>query len=630
MNLDQKKQEEIQQILSNPLAGMRKMVQGSLFYFLKYFWPEYSKDEFQSNWHIKVITSELQQMAERVALGLPKKYDLIINVPPGTSKTSMVSIMFPAWCWSNWYWMRFITAGYTSGLSLESAEYSRDVIKSERFRNLFPELEIKLDKDTKSNFRIVKKVKRDGREQTLFGGNRFSTSVGGTLLGFHGNILILDDPIDPERANVETLLNTANRWVSQTLSTRKVDKRVTPLILIQQRLHQNDPTGNILQKRPNTVKLISLPGEIKNYEDQVHPKELKKYYQNGLLDPNRLDWATLKQLEQELGQYAYAGQIGQKPVPPGGGMFKIENFMYIDELPNPANVLRVVRYWDKAGTKGGGAYTVGVKMHQVRNGTWVISDVKRGQWTSNERERIIRATAEADGQSVEVWVEQEPGPIWEEEFVQMGDGSISKLKDIKEGDFVINGYGKRTKVEANHKQGTLPVYKIKTFSGREVQAASDHPFLTPNGFTALRNLKKGDILGLKLKYFGNIVPDKIESIEYVGEKLCRCLTVEEGESFIVNDIVVHNSGGKESAESTIRNLAGFAVYADKPTGDKVKRADPYSVQVNNNNVYLLRGQWNKDFIDEHTFFPYSTYKDQVDAASGAFAKLTKAKEVVIW
>ncbi|MFP4018232.1 MAG: hypothetical protein ACLFUH_03195, partial [Bacteroidales bacterium] len=80
----------------------------------------------------------------------------------------------------------------------------------------------------------------------------------------------------------------------------------------------------------------------------------------------------------------------------------------------------------------------------------------------------------------------------------------------------------------------------------------------------------------------------------------------------------------------IRNLAGFAVYADKPTGDKVKRADPYSVQVNNNNVYLLRGQWNKDFIDEHTFFPYSTYKDQVDAASGAFAKLTKAKEVVIW
>ena len=133
-------------------------------------------EDFKDNWHIKYICGELQDMAERVAAGLPKKYDLIVNVPPGSTKTAMVSIMFPAWCWTRWYWMRFITASYTSTLSLESAEYSRDVIKSEKFRLLFPELEIKRDKDIKSNFRIVKIQKNSGgANTTLLGGNRFST-----------------------------------------------------------------------------------------------------------------------------------------------------------------------------------------------------------------------------------------------------------------------------------------------------------------------------------------------------------------------------------------------------------------------------------------------------------------------
>ena len=85
------------------------------------------------------------------------------------------------------------------------------------------------------------------------------------------------------------------------------------------------------------------------------------------------------------------------------------------------------------------------------------------------------------------------------------------------------------------------------------------------------------------------------------------------------------SGGKESAENTIRNLAGFSVYAERSTGDKTFRADPYSVQVNNGNVILMSGLWNRDFIEEHRFFPYSTYKDQVDAAGGAFSKLVARK-----
>ena len=85
------------------------------------------------------------------------------------------------------------------------------------------------------------------------------------------------------------------------------------------------------------------------------------------------------------------------------------------------------------------------------------------------------------------------------------------------------------------------------------------------------------------------------------------------------------SGGKESAENTVRNLAGWRVRVDRPTGDKAQRADGYSVQVNNNNVYLLKGMWNRDYIEELRFFSLenSKFKDQVDASSGAFKFVAK-------
>jgi predicted phage terminase large subunit-like protein len=250
----------------------------------------------------------------------------------------------------------------------------------------------------------------------------------------------------------------------------------------------------MLAKKKANVKHISLPGEIRNYKKEVKPKELIKKYKNDLLDPKRMNWEVMKDMEADLGQYGYAGQVGQRPTPPGGGMFKVDHFQVIDKLPSEVNWMNTVRYWDKAGTQDGGAYTVGCKMLRLKNDKYIIMDVKRGQWATEQREDIIRQTAQADGNSVAIYMEQEPG-----------------------------------------------------------------------------------------------------------------------------------SGGKDSIDSSIRNLAGYSVYADRPTGDKVFRADPYSVQVNNGNVMLLRADWNHEFIEEHRNFPFSTYKDQVDASSGAFNKLARKR-----
>lgn len=492
------KSQVFQQAVMTPDAVKAERCRRSLYHFMHEFWAEVSNDQPRWNWHIEHLCGELEELARRVAAWQPREHDLVINVPPGTTKTITCSIMFPVWCWLRWEWMRFITASYSGALSLESAEYSRDLVRSDKFQRVFPELRIKQDKDTKSNFR-VQRAEFDAAGRVIAwrsGGNRFSTSVGGTVAGFHGHIIIVDDPLNPYEAVSAAELRNANRWMDHTVPVRKVDKAVTPMVLIMQRLHQDDPSGHLMDKRQGRkIRHVCLPGEIVHFEDEVNPLELRKRYQDGLLDPVRMNWAVMDDLEADLGQYGYAGQVGQRPTPPGGGMFEVDHFQKISVMPNPVNIVQSVRYWDNAGTPGAGAYTVGVKMHRLVNGKYIIEDVKRGQWASNERERIKRETAEADGHGVAVWNEQEPG-----------------------------------------------------------------------------------------------------------------------------------SGGKEQAEATVRNLAGFSVRADRPTGDKVFRADPYSVQVNNGNVLLLEASWNHDFIEEHRFAPFGTHKDQWDAAAGAFSKLSAKRQ----
>lgn len=483
----------------SPAKIIRELNDRSLFHFIEQMWPEVSSDDFIPNWHIPYLCKELEQIAEQVAEGKPRDHDLIINVPPGTTKTITCSIMFPVWCWTRWPKFRFITASYSKDLSLETAEYARDMIRSDSFKAIYPDLTIKDDKDTKGNYKLMYRQTFEGSKYTRMvpGGNRLSTSVGATTVtGFHAHILIVDDPLNPEQAASERELEKANRWMSQTLPSRKVNKAVTPTILIMQRLHQDDPTGHWLAKAKKNVKHICIPGEIRHYGKHLQPEELREKYVDDLLDSNRMSWTVLKDMEADLGQYGYAGQIGQDPSPPGGGMFKIDHIIHTNDIPRAANIVKKVRYWDKAATEEGKAeaYTAGVLIYQLSDARWLIVDVKRGMWGTAQRERIIRSVAEADGQDTYIYIEQEPG-----------------------------------------------------------------------------------------------------------------------------------SGGKESAQATILNLAGYACYADRPTGKKEFRADPYSVQINNGNFRILRGDWNFAFLEEHRLYPYSTYKDQVDAAAGAFNQLVKKK-----
>jgi predicted phage terminase large subunit-like protein len=379
---------------------------------------------------------------------------------------------------------------------MDLSRKSRDVIKSEKYRAAFPEIKLRSDQDVKSYF------------ANTAGGARMATSTGGAILGFHGHFIVIDDPLNPNEALSEIELENANNWMDNTLSQRKVDKNITPTILIMQRLHQNDPSAHMEKVAREAQQIAIRAGEINpslklkhvclpaELTDDVKPRGLRKYYnRDRLMDGVRLPMSVLNDARAR-GSYFYSGQFLQNPVPLGGGMFKTDRIRI--DTPPPLNTFKmIVRYWDKAGTADDGAYTAGPKLGLDREGRFWILHCTRGQWSSDRRETIIKQTAQRDGRRVIVGVEQEPG-----------------------------------------------------------------------------------------------------------------------------------SAGKESAEGTAKNLAGFRVRIDNPTGDKVLRADPFSVQVNNRNVFMVEGEWNQDYIDELKFFPLSTYKDQVDASSGGFKLLTKGKKKV--
>lgn len=447
----------------------------SFFEFVKEFWSTVVSEAPVFNWHVKFLCDELQFVAERVFRGEDKLYDMVINVPPGSTKSTICSQMFPAWCWTRMASAKFICGSYAYAVALKDSIRTRDIVQSDRYQKCFG-IQLREDENTKGLFVNTQM------------GSRLSVGIGGMMTGFHGHFLIVDDPLSPEESFSEKDIRAANRWMSLTLPSRKVDKRVTPLILIMQRLHQSDPSGEILS-RGGDVRHICLPGEL---TERVSPPEAAAFYQDGLLDPIRMPRVVLDAQRKDLGEYGYASQILQYPVPLGGGMFETDKMILEDLALEKFD--RVVRAWDKAGTEDGGMYSVGVKMAVTKHNSFWVLDVKRGQWRAEKRERMIRRTAEEDGPEVEVLLEVEGG-----------------------------------------------------------------------------------------------------------------------------------SGGKESGENTVANLAGYRVVAIHVTGTKEARAYPYASQVGGKNVHVLRREWTEAYIEELKFFPHSTYKDQVDASSLGFNRIAKKK-----
>ena len=294
-------------------AIQKKLYEMSFYeFFCKAFEVIEPSVPFSANWHHKYLCDILQEEAERITKGEQKTKDIIVNIPFRSTKSLLVTVLYPVWCWVINPKMKFITASYSAELSIEHATKSRDVIFSDWFTNLWGEyVKIKKDQNLKARY-----------ENTSMGVRR-ATSVGGTITGQGGDIIIVDDPLSPQNANSAIEREKANEWYRTTLYSRLNNPHTGVRIIIMQRIHERDLSGFLLQENRANYRHICIPAED---SPLIHPKSLREYYQDGLFWTDRFSRDILDDYKIALGSYGYAGQLMQSPTPADGGYIKAEWF----------------------------------------------------------------------------------------------------------------------------------------------------------------------------------------------------------------------------------------------------------------------------------------------------------------
>lgn len=414
---------------------------------------------------------------------------LMIFAPPQSGKSELVSVRFPGFWLSHRPDEPVIFTSYAASLAHSKSWEARNVVESPQFQEIFPEI-------------LTNKTRRAGDHWYISGHRGFmlAAGVGGPITG-HGAMLgIIDDPIENwQQAQSQTIRDNVWNWWKSTFRTRI--REGGAIILIMTRWHEDDLAGRIIKDQGKEWTILRLPALAETNEEREIGNRLIGL--NDLCDPigrlpgealcpGRFKKETLEKISKDVGPMVWNAEYQGVPRAPEGNRFKREWFEIVEAIPT--EIVRLVRYWDKAGTKDGGAYTSGILLGITPNHTIYIIDVVRGQWEYVDREAIIKQTAKLDSDrfgSITTWIEQEPG-----------------------------------------------------------------------------------------------------------------------------------SGGKESAEATIRNLSGYAVFADRVTGSKDVRLEPFAAQSGVKNVKLVRADWNWNWLEEICAIPNSKYRDQGDSTAGAFNKLT--------
>lgn len=266
---------------------------------------------FSYNWHLECIAEYLMACKRR------EIKRLIINIPPRSLKSTIGTVAFPAFLLGHDPSTKIMAASYSKQLSIKHSMESRLVIESEWYKRIFPGTSISSDNNQKSQF------------TTTARGHRVATSVGATTTGEGGNFLIVDDLHSATEAQSKITRESALDWFDQSYSTRLNDKQNDVIIVIGQRLHQNDISGHLLAKGGwEHLCLPSIFTEPKTISIGKFKKQIKP---NTLLHEARESAKTLEATKREMGSYAFAGQYMQTPVPDGGGIFKRE---WIKIFPN--------------------------------------------------------------------------------------------------------------------------------------------------------------------------------------------------------------------------------------------------------------------------------------------------------
>ena len=521
--------------LANSTLALRELdrfqCEKSLINFIKFGWAALEPGvEFVPNFAVHAICDHL----EAVTYGDIKR--LLINVPPGCTKSMSTNVFWPAWEWGPMALphYRYLSFSHDVNLATRDNVRCRNLINSNWYQDIWGK---QFTFNSDQNAKVYYENDKTGWRQAC---------AASALTGRRGDRVLGDDPHSVEGAESDAKRDEVLRIFSETVPTRLNKQAESAIVVIMQRIHERDVSGLILANELGYEHLM-IPMEFESGRrcySTVKPSYIKNpkkeiVYQNKitkvwtpeppdrstineatgaiitdsicderynvdireldgeLLDPIRFPAESVESLKKAMrawgGTYAEAGQLQQRPAPRGGGLFQKSDFQIIETMRGMTG--KVVRGWDLAASVGKtSAYSAGVKMMLTLDGRIVIMDCNRFRKTPGAVEADIKQTAKADGKLVIQDIPQDPG-----------------------------------------------------------------------------------------------------------------------------------QSGKSQKAAFAKLLHGFLVKFSPETGSKELRAGPLAAQCEAGNVYVLRGAWNDDFINEACMFPNGQFKDQIDGSSRAYASLLRKR-----
>ena len=234
-------------------------------------------------------------------------------MPPRMMKSMSVSIAYPAWILGKAPQTKIMCVSYSEDLARDLSMKTQKLMSSAFYKTLFPNTIISSSRLTQLECFTTK------------GGGRYAVSTGGAIAGFGADIIIIDDPIKPSDANSKKLEN-CNRWFTENIYQRLNNKSTGSIIVVMQRVHENDLTGFLLENQTNWQHL-SLPAIAENNE--YHKLKSGGIYKRGEGEPLHSERESLEQLAKvkvDLGSYIFAGQYQQSPAPAEGGIVKTKQY----------------------------------------------------------------------------------------------------------------------------------------------------------------------------------------------------------------------------------------------------------------------------------------------------------------
>lgn len=329
--------EELKEIAHRKFIWEQQIIydhaQKSLDNFIKAAWPVIEPGHpFIDNWHIDAICQHL----EAVIRGEIKR--LVINVPPRSSKSTIVSVMWPVWVWLQDPTKRFMTVSHGDRLAVRDALASRRLLTSTWFQ-----------RGWKDNFKLTGDQNQKSRYENDHRGCRLAFGIGSGITGEGGDMLIIDDPHDAKSAmfSEKERQNVLDKF-DQELSTRLNDSEKSAIVIIMQRLHADDLAGHVL--KTGKYEHLCLPMEFERARRCITKLGVQdpRTTEGELLCPARFPSTWVIEQKQLLGTYGTSGQLQQIPVPTKGGIVKIDWFRAYRVIPSNDQWMDVIQFWDTA------------------------------------------------------------------------------------------------------------------------------------------------------------------------------------------------------------------------------------------------------------------------------------------